>query len=131
MDEGLDTRNTDDKRNKRVHSVGGLTRSGGDGTVGVYVIEMRAGGEQRARRRGDYRLVRRSAPRRAKLEKWFAVGVQRLQCLPWEAETGLRWAELLASLRTTGRAMPIKDTKSTAFPCCEISRVCRRPPRPA
>ena len=48
--------------------------------------------------------------RRTTLERWFAAGVQRLQCLPWEAETGLRWAELLASLRKSGRAMPIKDS---------------------
>ena len=48
--------------------------------------------------------------RRAKLERWFDEGVRRLHCLPWEAETGLRWAELLARLRTTGRAMPIKDS---------------------
>jgi hypothetical protein len=40
----------------------------------------------------------------------FDAGVRRLQCLPWEAETGLRWAELLARLRRTGRAMPIKDS---------------------
>ena len=48
--------------------------------------------------------------RRNSLERWFDAGVQRLCCLPWEAETGLRWAQLLASLRTTGRAMPIKDS---------------------
>ena len=30
--------------------------------------------------------------------------------MPWEAETGLRWAQLLANLRTAGRAMPIKDS---------------------
>ena len=48
--------------------------------------------------------------RRAKLEGWFRAGVQRLHCLPWEAETGLRWAELLADLRASGRAMPIKDS---------------------
>jgi predicted nucleic acid-binding protein len=48
--------------------------------------------------------------RRRKLEHWFDAGVQRLQCLSWEAETGLRWAALLASLRQTGRAMPIKDS---------------------
>lgn len=48
--------------------------------------------------------------RRARLEQWFDTGVQRLQCLPWEAETGLRWAELLARLRRSGRAMPIKDS---------------------
>jgi len=28
--------------------------------------------------------------------------------LPWEAETGLRWAHLLAALRSSDRAMPIK-----------------------
>lgn len=48
--------------------------------------------------------------RRARLERWFDAGVQRLLCLPWEAETGLRWAELLAALRASGRAMPIKDS---------------------
>ncbi len=31
-------------------------------------------------------------------------------CSPWDADTGLKWAELLAHLRTTGNAMPIKDS---------------------
>ncbi len=48
--------------------------------------------------------------RRAALEQWFDEGVRRLHCLPWEAETGLHWAALLASLRVRGRAMPIKDS---------------------
>jgi predicted nucleic acid-binding protein len=48
--------------------------------------------------------------RRSRLEAWFDSGVKRLQCLSWEAETGLRWAELLARLRATGRPMPIKDS---------------------
>lgn len=48
--------------------------------------------------------------RRARLERWFGIGVQRLECLTWEAETGLRWAALLARLRLTGRAIPIKDS---------------------
>ena len=48
--------------------------------------------------------------RRARLERWFDAGVQRLHCVAWEAESGLRWAELLASLRKSGRAMPIKDS---------------------
>ena len=48
--------------------------------------------------------------RRARLEHWFDKGVLRLHCLPWEAETALRWAQLLASLRAAGRAMPIKDS---------------------
>jgi predicted nucleic acid-binding protein len=48
--------------------------------------------------------------RRARLERWFDEGVRRLHCIAWEAETGLRWAELLARLRTSGRAMPVKDS---------------------
>src|SRR5216684_2699783 len=48
--------------------------------------------------------------RRATLEGWFDAGVQRLQCVPWEPATGMRWAKLLAALRASGRAMPIKDS---------------------
>ena len=48
--------------------------------------------------------------RRQRLERWFDSGIRRLHCLPWEAETGLRWAALLATLRATGRAMPVKDS---------------------
>jgi predicted nucleic acid-binding protein len=48
--------------------------------------------------------------RRSSLELWFDTGVQRLHCLPWEADAGLRWSELLARLRASGRAMPIKDS---------------------
>ena len=55
-------------------------------------------------------LLLRKGQRRARLERWFQAGVARLHCLPWEAETGLRWAQLLATLRATGRAMPIKDS---------------------
>ena len=48
--------------------------------------------------------------KRTALERWFDAGVERLHCLPWDANTGLKWAELLARLRTTGKAMPIKDS---------------------
>ena len=48
--------------------------------------------------------------RRARLERWFDSGVERLHCLPWDAATGSRWAELLADLRAAGAAMPIKDS---------------------
>ena len=48
--------------------------------------------------------------KRTVLERWFDAGVQRLHCLPWEAETGLKWANLLARLRASGKAMPIKDS---------------------
>jgi predicted nucleic acid-binding protein len=55
-------------------------------------------------------LLLRRGKKRTRLEQWFDAGVQRLHCLPWEAETGLKWAQLLANLRASGRAMPIKDS---------------------
>ena len=48
--------------------------------------------------------------RRTRLERWFDAGVQRLHCLPWEAEHGLRWAKLIATLRASGRQIPVKDS---------------------
>jgi len=55
-------------------------------------------------------LILPEGKKRAALERWFDAGVGVLHCLPWDADTGLKWAELLASLRTTGKAMPIKDS---------------------
>jgi predicted nucleic acid-binding protein len=55
-------------------------------------------------------LILPKGKKRAALESWFDAGVGRLHCLPWDADTGLKWAELLARLRTTGKAMPIKDS---------------------
>ncbi len=54
-------------------------------------------------------LLRRGA-RRDRLERWFDQGIGQLHCVPWDAQTGLRWAQLLAELRARGRAMPIKDS---------------------
>jgi predicted nucleic acid-binding protein len=54
-------------------------------------------------------LLSRSA-RRARLEGWFDDGVRRIECLQWNATVGLRWAELLARLRRSGRPMSIKDS---------------------
>jgi predicted nucleic acid-binding protein len=55
-------------------------------------------------------LLLSKGKKRTALERWFDAGVQRLLCLPWERETGLKWAELLARLRASGKAMPIKDS---------------------
>ncbi|MCX6909146.1 MAG: type II toxin-antitoxin system VapC family toxin [Verrucomicrobia bacterium] len=52
--------------------------------------------------------------RRQQLERWFQTGVARIVCLPWEATTGLRWATLLAKLRASGEAMPVKDSMIAA-----------------
>ncbi len=48
--------------------------------------------------------------RRQRLERWFADGVEQIQCIVWDAATGLRWAKLLADLRSSGQSMPIKDS---------------------
>ena len=55
-------------------------------------------------------LILAKGRKRTALERWFNAGVARLHCLSWDADTGLRWAELLARLRTSGKAMPIKDS---------------------
>lgn len=55
-------------------------------------------------------LLLRRSKKRAALERWFDSGVQRLHCLPWDAATGMWWAELLAKLRAAGLAMPVKDS---------------------
>jgi len=55
-------------------------------------------------------LLLPAGKRRARLERWFQEGVERIHCLAWESATGLRWAQLLADLRTRGRSMQIKDS---------------------
>ena len=55
-------------------------------------------------------LILPKGRKRTALERWFGAGAGRLHCLAWDADTGLRWAELLGRLRTTGKAMPIKDS---------------------
>src|SRR5579859_7056341 len=55
-------------------------------------------------------LILANGRKRTTLESWFEAGVGRLHCLPWDLDTGMRWAELLASLRRAGKAMPIKDS---------------------
>lgn len=55
-------------------------------------------------------LLLPSGRRRERLLGWFDGGVSRVTCIPWTAETGLRWAALIADLRARGLAMPVKDS---------------------
>ena len=55
-------------------------------------------------------LLLSAGKRRQRLERWFREGIARVLCLPWDAATGLRWAKLLAKLRSSGQSMPIKDS---------------------
>lgn len=59
-------------------------------------------------------LLLPAGKRRRRLETWFDEVVANITCLPWGAETGLRWAKLLADLRAAGQAMPIKDSMIAA-----------------
>lgn len=38
-------------------------------------------------------LVLPKGRKRNALESWFQAGVQRLHCLAWDLDTGLKWAE--------------------------------------
>jgi predicted nucleic acid-binding protein len=73
-------------------------------------------------------LLRRRSARRERLEHWFNEGIGRIHCVPWNAATGMRWAQLLADLRGRGRAMPIKDSLIAAtalthgFPLATLNR---------
>lgn len=64
--------------------------------------------------------------RRKRLEKWFDEGVGKIHCLDWTAANGLRWAELLASLRAAGKSMPIKDSLIAASALTHGSAVATR-----
>ena len=55
-------------------------------------------------------LVLPAGRRRARLEEWFALAVQRIRVLDMDRATGAEWACLLARLKKKGRAMPIKDS---------------------
>ena len=48
-------------------------------------------------------LILPKGRKRTTLERWFEAGAGRLHCVPWDADTGLKWAELLARLRITGK----------------------------
>ncbi len=63
---------------------------------------------------------------RESLEMWFTEVVRRIRCVPIDAKTGLRWAELLAGLRSRGLSMPIKDSliaaSALAFDLAVVTR---------
>ncbi len=55
-------------------------------------------------------LILPDGRKRRTLEGWFEAVSRRILCLAWEADTALRWAQLLADLRAKGKAMPVKDS---------------------
>ena len=62
---------------------------------------------------GEIRFgIRLVAPGRSRdsLEWWFTEVLRRIRCVPIDTQTGLRWADLLANLRSRGTSMPTKDS---------------------
>jgi hypothetical protein len=55
-------------------------------------------------------LLMRPGRRRERLQQWFDDVRRRMHCVPWDHDTGLRWAELLAHLRKLGKPMQVKDS---------------------
>jgi hypothetical protein len=55
-------------------------------------------------------LLLPAGARRRSLQNWFDSGISRLTCLPWDAACGLRWARLLADLKSRGQAIALKDS---------------------
>lgn len=52
--------------------------------------------------------------KRQRLEQWFDTRIDSLVCLPWDAATGLRWAELIARLQRRGEKLPRIDSMIAA-----------------
>ena len=72
---------------------------------GDMVVDPRVLGEMSA---GILALPR--GKKRVRLEAWFADVVRGIDCVPWDAEVGLRWARLVTDLRKKGRGMPLLDS---------------------
>jgi toxin FitB len=51
-------------------------------------------------------LVMPDGRKRARLQKWFDALAQALQCLPWDAAVGRRWARLVSICGRRGRRCP-------------------------
>jgi len=47
--------------------------------------------------------------KRARLEQWFEALVRTIDCLPWDAAVGRRWARLVVELKKKGRTLPVLD----------------------
>jgi len=61
---------------------------------------------------GELRVGILALPRgrkRNRLEQWFEVVVETIECLPWDAEVSRRWAALIVELKRKGTSLPLLD----------------------
>jgi predicted nucleic acid-binding protein len=59
-------------------------------------------------------LVLPGGQKRTRLEQWLTAVEGVVECLPWDAAVGRRWAELVAGLRRKGQALPLLDSMIAA-----------------
>lgn len=52
--------------------------------------------------------------KRRRLEQWFAILTETIDCLPWDASVSRRWAKLVVELKGKGLTMPILDSMIAA-----------------
>ncbi len=55
-------------------------------------------------------LILPEGRRRKRLESWFATGSESLRVLDFDRTVAAEWSHLLAELKRTGKAMPVKDS---------------------
>jgi len=61
---------------------------------------------------GELRMGILALPRgrkRERLEEWFEVVVETIECLPWDATISRRWAALVVNLKRKGETVPLLD----------------------
>ncbi len=59
-------------------------------------------------------LVLPSGQKRTQLVQWVTALERVVECIPWDAAVGRRWAELVAALRRKGQALPLLDSMIAA-----------------
>jgi len=52
--------------------------------------------------------------KRTQLEQWFTGVVRTIECLPWNAAVGRRWARLVVDMNKKGRPLPLVDSLMAA-----------------
>ena len=55
-------------------------------------------------------LILPEGRRRKRLESWFGTGAESLRVLDFDRTVAAEWSHLLAELKGTGKAMPVKDS---------------------
>ena len=61
---------------------------------------------------GELRIGILALPRgrkRDRLEEWYETVVETIDCIPWDAAIGQRWAALVVELKRKGETVPLLD----------------------